>query len=138
MHPLADIGNRIKVETTITTSVTSEFDIKGNPIFIKETYEIELLVLIKRDQAYFRNAYSVEASQGRKFVTLYILRVWKKDTGGLSKIPTISFDISKLSAELISLDGTVKFSILDKSQSNLIPITEVFGTQLIAMQSGDL
>ena len=138
MHPLASLARRVLVQGNINFGLTGLTDSNGNPVFSEKLVRLQIMVMTVRDQVLYRNVYTVESLQGRKFVTLYALRIWDITTGALIPMSIRDFRPETLGDELIAVDGQVKFSIIDRNQSNLLPITEVFGKKMLALQSGNL
>lgn len=137
MHPLAEIGRKVVVIAKKVGVPTSGFDKNGNPVINSQKLQLELLVMTTDNQVSFRETYGAESSIGRLFVELYILRAWF-DINGVkgAKIVVKTINLNELQDQLISLDNKVNFSILDRNQSNLKPITEIFGKKILALQSG--
>ncbi len=115
MHPLSDIGNKIKgtgyLQDNNAVNTTDEF---GNPNLdqIKKPVEIELLLKSKGTSKTSMNQSGIDRII--KTYTCFLL--------------TEGVDINALDT-VIDLENNEKLYILDRTQKMLTPINEVFGVR---------
>jgi hypothetical protein len=124
-NPLSGVVRHAKVKGTINNSTTG-VDSFGNPIKGKTevNFEIILLDLEGNKRINYRGKYGVDP--GKRIVKVYLD---KFISGG-------SFDITKINPTFTTLDNAATFTVIDKNQSNLTPITEVFGNYLVCTMEG--
>lgn len=127
-HPLAKVTKHITCNGTITTGTTPTIDSKGNPTYPSQPLKMEMIILLKKNQQYLRDLYSVDGA--RKVADVYIQKVW------VNGVQSESIDLYNIQESMSSLDGQTNLSIVDRSQNNLVPITKVFGKKLTVVIDG--
>ena len=129
-HPLRSITKKIICTGTLTSSSTQTLDTKGNPVYPTTPLKLEFVVIVNSNQLAMRDIYSVDGI--RKVVDLYIQRVW------INNIENSTVNLNDINENMVSTDGVIKITIVDRTQSNLTPITRVFGKKLVAIADGNI
>jgi hypothetical protein len=124
-NPLSKVVRHAKVKGTINNSTTG-VDSFGNPTVgrTEVTFEIVVFDLEGSTSLNYRGKYGVDP--GKKIVKIYLD----------SYISGGNFDLVKVNPIFSTLDNSATFTVIDKNQSNLVPITKVFGDYLICVMEG--
>lgn len=127
-HPLSRITSHIVCTGNLVVSDAVTIDAKGNPTYNKIPVTLDLVVLMKRDQQYYRNLYTVDGA--RKIADVYIQKAW------INNVEVKTIDLLKLEDQLFSTNKLTKLTIVDRTQKNLKPITKAFGIKLTTIIDG--
>lgn len=123
-NPLSKVVRHAKVKGTINNSTTG-VDSFGNPVVGKTDITFEIVVFDlegnNKTAINYRGKYGIDP--GKKLVKVYLD---KYISGG-------NFDLTEINPIFSTLDNTATFTVIDKNQSNLVPITKVFGTYLVCV-----
>jgi hypothetical protein len=124
-NPLSKIVRHAKIKGTVNNSTTG-VDSFGNPTKGKTEiiFEVVLFDLERSTSINYRGQYGIDP--GKKIVKVYLD---KFISGG-------SFDLTKINPIFSTVDNTATFTVIDKNQSNLTPITKVFGSYLVCVMEG--
>jgi hypothetical protein len=124
-NPLSKVVRHAKVKGTINNSTTG-VDSFGNPVVGKTEVIFEIVVfdLEVKTRIDYRGKYGIDP--GKKLVKVYLD---KYISGG-------TFDLTKINPTFSTLDNAATFTVIDRNQSNLTPITKVFGTYLVCVFEG--
>jgi hypothetical protein len=124
-NPLSKVVRHAKVKGTVNNS-TAGVDSFGNPVVGKTdiTFEIVVFDLEGQTAINYRGKYGIDP--GKKLVKVYLDKY----------ISGSSFDLTKINPVFSTIDNTATFTVIDKNQSNLVPITKVFGSYLVCVFEG--
>lgn len=129
-HPLSAVISHLSCNGKISIYATPVIDAKGNPSYPTADVLLNVAILVKRDQQYYRNLYTVDNT--RKIADIYI------ESATVASQKVTSIDLDKLQDNLTTVDGLTKMTIVDRTQSNLIPIRKAFGLKLTVILDGHM
>jgi hypothetical protein len=128
-NPLSKVIRHVKVKGTINNS-TVGIDVFGNPVIGKTEIVFEVVVFDlegnNKTGVNYRGKYGIDPS--KKIVKVYLDKY----------ISGNAFDLTKINPIFNTLDNTTTFTVIDKNQSNLVPITKVFGNYLVCVMEGSI